>query len=115
MSWTMVTDTLASICLIGGAFFSLVAAIGAVRFTDLYSRMHAATKPQVLGLLLILLGLALRLLDPNAMGMLLLTGAAQLLTAPVTAHMVSRAALRNDQVDDEIIVATDVEREDEPE
>lgn len=113
MGWTTVTDVLASICLLGGAFFSLAAAIGAVRFTDLLSRMHAATKPQVLGMLLILLGLAFRLLDPAALGMLILTGAAQLLTAPVAAHMVSRAAYRLGQVNDEIIVATDVEREPE--
>jgi multicomponent Na+:H+ antiporter subunit G len=110
VSWTTVTDVVASICLLGGAFFSLAAAIGAVRFNDLLSRMHAATKPQVLGMLLILLGLALRLLEPAAVGLLFLTGMSQLLTAPVAAHMVSRAAYRLGQVDEDVIVATDVER-----
>ncbi|MEK8226242.1 monovalent cation/H+ antiporter complex subunit F [Oerskovia sp. M15] len=35
--------------------------VGVVRFPDLLARMHAATKPQVLGLILVLIALALRL------------------------------------------------------
>lgn len=111
MNWTLVADIVAGSCLIGGAFFSLTAAVGALRFVNLLSRMHAATKPQVLGMLLILLGLALRLLDPAALGLLLLTGVFQLLTAPVAAHMVSRTAYRLGQADDEqVIDAEQVER-----
>jgi multicomponent Na+:H+ antiporter subunit G len=111
MNWTLVADVVASVCLLGGAFFSLTAAVGALRFVNLLSRMHAATKPQVLGMLLILLGLALRLLDPAAMGLLLLTGVFQLLTAPVAAHMVARAAYRLGQADDESVIdAEQVER-----
>lgn len=111
MTWTTVADTVAGICLLGGAFFSLTAAVGALRFVNLLSRMHAATKPQVLGMLLILIGLAVRLLDPAALGMLLLTGVFQLLTAPVAAHMVARAAYRLGQASDEDeIEAKKVER-----
>ncbi len=43
-----------------------------VRFSNLFSRMHAATKPQVLGLVMILLGIGLRVEDWHDLGLLLL-------------------------------------------
>ena len=56
-----VADWLGAVCLVAGALLSLAAGIGVLRFPDALSRMHAATKPQVLGVLLMLLGIALRL------------------------------------------------------
>ena len=47
---------------------------GVLRFPDVLDRMHAATKPQVLGVLLLLPGLALRLRTPSDLGMLVLVG-----------------------------------------
>ena len=51
MSLDMVLDTVAGVCLIAGALLCLAAGIALVRFPDVLSRMHAAAKPQVLGLL----------------------------------------------------------------
>lgn len=48
--------------LAGSAFF-VTAALGLLRFPDLYSRLHAVTKTDTLGLGLLALGLAL--LDPS--------------------------------------------------
>lgn len=110
MDWALVGDIIAGGCLLAGAFLSLTAAIGALRLNSLLTRMHAVTKPQVFGMLLLLIGLALRLLDTAALGPLLLTIVFQLLTAPVAAHMVGRAAYRLGQADDEFVVADDVER-----
>ena len=45
-----IRDVLASILLLGGVFFSLVAAIGIVRLPDVYSRIHASSKSTTLGL-----------------------------------------------------------------
>ena len=59
MSWAQILDLAGAISLLLGAGLALVGAIGLVRLPDLFARMHAATKPQTLGLLLILLGLAL--------------------------------------------------------
>ena len=56
---TTFIDGLTAAFLIGGAAMSVAAAIGLLRFPDLMSRMHAATKPQVLGLLLMLAALGL--------------------------------------------------------
>ena len=47
-------DVLSAVFMIVGATMSLGAAIGLLRFPDLLSRMHSATKPQVLGLFLLL-------------------------------------------------------------
>lgn len=110
MSWAVVADVVAGVCLLGGAFFSLTAAIGALRLNSLLSRMHAVTKPQVLGLILLLTGLAIELREPGILGMLLLIVVFQLLTAPVAAHMVARTAYRLGETDDEIVHAPDVER-----
>ena len=52
-------DWLAAFLLVSGAFFSLVAGVGLFVLPDLLARMHAAAKPQVLGLLLMLAGLAI--------------------------------------------------------
>ena len=57
-------------CLLLGALLTLIAAIGILRFPDVLTRMHSATKPQVLGLLVVLVGLGLRLRDPSTIGLL---------------------------------------------
>ena len=95
---TAVADWLGGACLLAGALLSLAAGIGVLRFPDVLDRMHAATKPQVLGVLLLLLGLALRLRTPADLGMIALVGIFQLATAPVAAQMVGRAAYRSGRV-----------------
>ena len=87
-------DVLSAVLLLGGVLLAVVAAVGLVRFPDVFSRMHAATKPSTLGLLLIVVGASLRMADRSDMVKLLLVAAFQFLTAPVAAHMVGRAAYR---------------------
>ncbi|WP_346535818.1 monovalent cation/H(+) antiporter subunit G [Micromonospora sp. DPT] len=99
MSAGAVADWLGAVALVAGALLSLAAGIGVLRFPDVLDRMHAATKPQVLGALLLLLGLALRLRDPADLGMLALVAVFQLATAPVAAQMIGRAAYRSGRVD----------------
>lgn len=94
-----VADWLGAACLVAGALLSLAAGIGVLRFPDVLDRMHAATKPQVLGVLLLLLGLALRLRTPADLGMIALVAVFQLATAPVAAQMIGRAAYRSGRVD----------------
>ena len=93
-----VADVIAAACLLVGAFFCLTAGVGLVRFPDVLSRMHAGTKPQVVGVLLIMVGGAIRLTGSSVTWMLLLVAVFQLLTAPVSAHMVSRIAYRRRHV-----------------
>jgi multicomponent Na+:H+ antiporter subunit G len=93
-AWLIVLDVAGLCCLVIGAFLSLAAAIGMLRFPDLLTRMHAGTKPQVLGVLLTLLGVGLRLRSGLDVGMLAIVAVFQMLTVPVGAHMVGRAAYR---------------------
>ncbi len=98
MTWTGVADVLGLVAIAAGALLCLAASIGLLRFTDLLTRMHAGTKPQVLGVLLVLVGVGLRTRSGLDVGMLVLIGAFQLLTIPVGAHMVGRAGFRTGQV-----------------
>jgi multicomponent Na+:H+ antiporter subunit G len=97
--WTTLADAVAAVCLLLGAFFSLSAGVGVLRFGSLLARTHAVAKPQVLGLILLLIAVALRVRSWSAVTMLVLVVAFQLLTSPVAAHMVGRAGVRTGKVD----------------
>lgn len=90
----MSVTLLAAGLLLGGTALFVVAAIGLHRFSDLYGRMHAATKPATLGLLLVLAAAALRVDSVGDVGKLALIGIFQLATAPVAAHLLGRSAYR---------------------
>lgn len=87
--------TLGLLVILLGALLCLTAGIGLLRFPDVLSRLHAGSKPQVLGVLLMLLGVGLTRQDGIAVWPLLLTAVFQLLTIPVGAHMVARRAYRS--------------------
>lgn len=88
------SDLVASVSIIVGASLALLAGIGLHRFPDVFARMHAATKPATLGLVLVSVGAAVRVERAGEVGKLLLVIALQFVTAPVGAHMVGRAAYR---------------------
>jgi multicomponent Na+:H+ antiporter subunit G len=108
MSWTAVADVGAAVCLVLGALLTLIASIGILRFPDVLTRMHSATKPQVLGLLVVLLGLGLRLRDVSSLGLLLLVAIFQLITSPIASHMVGRASFRAGQVQRDLLVVDEL-------
>src|SRR5215470_8351808 len=91
-------DIVVGVLVLGGATLASTAAIGVVRFPDTLSRMHAATKPQVLGLLLVLAGAAIRLRGHVDVGMVILTGLFTLITAPVVANRVGQLAYREQNI-----------------
>ena len=80
------------------------------------SRLHAATKPQIFGLLLVIAAISLHERSWLTLATLLPVFVFQALTSPVAAHMVGRAAYRTGQLDDESLVidklAPAVERSD---
>lgn len=87
-------ETLGSVLILLGALLALSAAVGLQRFDDVFARMHSATKPATLGLVLVLSGSALVIAFPGAVAKLLLVVLLQFITAPVAAHLVGRAAYR---------------------
>ncbi|HUH06515.1 MAG TPA: monovalent cation/H(+) antiporter subunit G [Egibacteraceae bacterium] len=87
-------DLVFSIVLLTGVVLGLLAGVGLHRFPDVFARMHAATKPSTLGLVLVVAAVAARLDDSSDTAKLLVVIILQFLTAPVGAHMVARAAHR---------------------
>ena len=85
-------STLAAILILLGSVFALTASIGLIRLPDLYTRMHAASKAGTLGSCVMLIALAVYT-DDLAMSTRALGGVAfLLLTAPVSAHLLAKAA-----------------------
>jgi multicomponent Na+:H+ antiporter subunit G len=87
-------EVLASAALLSGVLLAVVAGVGLVRLPDLFSRMHAATKPATLGLLLVVVGGVLLVDDASDAAKLVLVAVFQFLTAPVASHMIGRAGYR---------------------
>lgn len=87
-------DVLLGLVMLVGCLLALLAAVGLHRFPDVFCRMHAATKPATLGLILVLIAAGGHLRDPGDVIKVVLVVALQLLTAPVGAHMIGRAAYR---------------------
>ena len=105
MTGDEVFDLIGALLLAGGAFFCLGGALGLVRFPDILARMHAATKPQVFGLLLVLLGVAFSIRDPRVWLSLAVVLLLQILTAPVAGHLIGRVAYRSGQWEpDDLVV-----------
>lgn len=103
-------EFIAGIAMVVGAFLSLTAAIGLQRFDDVLARMHAATKPATLGLILIVGGAALVVREPGALLKLILVILLQMVTGPVGAHLVGRAAVRTGETSSATSFDSDSER-----
>ena len=103
-----VADVVAVACLLAGAFLCLTAGVGLVRFPDVLSRMHAGTKPQAVGVLLILVGVVIRLTGSLVTWTLPPVAAFHLLTAPVSAHMGSRLAYRRRHVRRDLLLVDEL-------
>ena len=81
-----------SVLMVVGSIFSLLAALGILRFPDLYTRMHAASKAGTVGSGLLLLAAGLHALDIAILLRALAGFAFFVLTAPVSAHLLAKAA-----------------------
>jgi multicomponent Na+:H+ antiporter subunit G len=109
-----ILDIVGAALILLGATFTLTAAVGLVRLPDVLNRMHAASKPQSLGFLLLCAGLAVVLRDPGATTVLALAAGMQLVTAPVATQMMGKAAYRTGQFRSDIVVVDDRTPEDLP-
>ncbi|MDP5272756.1 monovalent cation/H(+) antiporter subunit G [Chengkuizengella axinellae] len=79
-----------------GALFNLLGAIGLLRLPDVYTRSHASTKSVTLGVICILLSAFMYfwMTEGHLSARLLLGIVFVFLTAPVSGHMIVRAAYR---------------------
>ena len=90
----MIADIISSLLILLGASTSIAAAVGLLRFPDILSRLHAGSKPQVFGLLLILTAIAVQKPTFAVITTLILIATFQMITTPVATHMIGRAAYR---------------------
>jgi len=88
----LVAAIIVAFLLLVGALFSLVASIGIVRLPDLYSRMHAASKAGTVGSGLLLLAVGVHSQDLPILARALAGFVFFVLTAPISAHLLARAA-----------------------
>ena len=88
----MMTDILTTLLLIVGAFFFIAGTVGLLRFPDVYTRLHALTKADNLGLGLLIVGLALQAESWMVMAKLVLIWFLVMLASASVAHLVARAA-----------------------
>ncbi len=88
----MKTEILTAIFLLVGSAFIFIAGLGLLRFPDLFTRMHAASKAGSLGLGCVLVGVAVSFPTPGVIAKCILVLLFVFLTAPIASHMIGRAA-----------------------
>ncbi len=93
----IIVDIVVIISLLIGTFFIFSSSVGLIRFPDVYTRLHAATKASTLGVAGIMIGAFIFLYIEHHIvsGKLILGVIFVLLTAPVSGHVISRAAHRS--------------------
>lgn len=94
------TEVITIFLMVVGAFFILVAALGAWRMPDVLLRMSATTKAATLGIGAIMLAMIFHfsgqgLISQGVTGRTIATIAFVFATAPVSAHMIGRAAYKS--------------------
>lgn len=88
-------EVVVSILLVVGGAFALIGSIGLARFPDVYTRLHGPTKATTLGVGSLVLASAIWLSsqgDSVSLREILIAGFL-FLTAPVSAHLLAKAAL----------------------
>ncbi len=87
-------EFIAGTLILAGALLALLASVGVLRLPDVFTRMQSSTKASTLGLGCLLVGLVL--LHPSTEFVIRAGSIAAfiMLTAPVSAHVIARAAAR---------------------
>ena len=88
-------DVLSWICLLGGAIFLLIGAIGVLRFPDFYTRLHAVSVCDTLGAGLVLVGLMFQGGLSLVTVKLLLVFYFMIFSGPTAVHALAQAALQS--------------------
>ena len=90
------SELIAVILILIGTIFSFLSAIGLIRFPDVYTRAHALSKGSTVGVLFTLVGTFIFFLLEGYFSIKLFLGIFFVfLTAPVSAHVIVRAAYRS--------------------
>ena len=89
-------DLFSIVAIVGGAFF-LAGSVGLLRFPDAYTRLHALTKADNLGLALVVIGLLPQMDSALAALKLVLVWLLVLLAGAAVSQLIARAARRRER------------------
>jgi multicomponent Na+:H+ antiporter subunit G len=85
-------DVVTAILVLAAALMCLAAGVGLIRFPDVLTRLHAATKPQIFGLMAVAVDVAINNFSVGTITLVIAIIVFQALTAPTAAHLVARSA-----------------------
>lgn len=106
-------SVVAGVLMVLGSALAVLAGLGLVRFPDVLTRLQAATKLQVPGLALVLIGAAFAAEGGADVALLLLVAVFQTITVPVLGMILGRAAYRTGDVRTELVEG-DFPHDDQP-
>ena len=93
---SLLLDIFSVVAIVAGAFFFLAGTVGLLRFPDAYTRLHALTKADNLGLALVVIGLLPQMDGLLAAAKLVLVWLLVLLASAVVSQLIARSARRQD-------------------
>lgn len=93
---SMVLDVFSIVAIVAGAFFYLAGTVGLLRFPDAYTRLHALTKADNLGLVLVVIGLLPQVDGVLTALKLLLVWLLVLLSSAAVSQLIARSARRRE-------------------
>lgn len=105
--------SLISFFILAGTFFAVVATIGVIRLPDVYTRLHAASKSSTLGVMMMMLGTLFYFwyFDNYIDSKLFLAILFIFITAPVSAHIISRSAFHSDVEPYKLTILNELKRD----
>lgn len=105
-----VRDVLTAVLVLAAALMCLAAGVGLLRFPDVLSRLHAATKPQIFGLMAVTADVAVNNFTLGTVTLVVAINVFQALTAPMAAHLVARAAYDTHHLRTDLLVVDELDR-----
>jgi multicomponent Na+:H+ antiporter subunit G len=89
-------DVFSIVAIVAGAFFYLAGTVGLLRFPDAYTRLHALTKADNLGLVLVVIGLLPQVDGVLTALKLLLVWLLVMLSSAAVSQLIARSARRRE-------------------
>jgi len=93
---SLVLDVFSVVAIVAGGFFYLAGTVGLLRFPDAYTRLHALTKADNLGLVFVVIGLLPQVGSLLAGLKLILVWLLVMLSSAAVSQLIARSVRRQD-------------------
>ncbi len=93
---SVLLDVFGVVAISGGAFFFLAGTVGLLRFPDAYTRLHALTKADNLGLALVVVGLLPQMNGFLAAAKLILVWLLVMFSSAAVSQLIARSVRRQE-------------------